>query len=61
MKIAGEDWEASLQLLVNVGTLVIVDSGRSVPVAAAALGMLAALFLRTRRTMPSTPRAHAAK
>ncbi|MDQ5823735.1 MAG: DUF4349 domain-containing protein [Chloroflexota bacterium] len=60
VRIAGEAWEASLQLLANVGTLVItvvVFLWWLLP-----LAMLAALFLRrTRRTMPTAPTATAAE
>ncbi len=60
VRIAGEAWEASLQLLANVGTLVItvvVFLWWLLP-----LGMLAALFLRrARRTMPTAPTATAAE
>ncbi|HEX8598452.1 MAG TPA: DUF4349 domain-containing protein [Chloroflexia bacterium] len=54
VRIAGGAWESSLQLLANVGTLVItvvVYLWWLLP-----LGMLAALFLRrARRTMPTAP------
>lgn len=60
VRIAGEAWESSLQLLANVGTLVItvvVYLWWLLP-----LGMLAALFLRrARRAMPPTPTASAAE
>jgi hypothetical protein len=60
VRIAGEAWESSLELLANVGTMVItvvVFLWWLLPVA-----VVASIFMRrSRRPMPQTPSASAAE